>query len=312
MSQKILVTGAAGYLGSILVPELLARGHEVTALDSFMYGQSSLAHVCYHDRFSLVRGDIRSDETMAPLLARADVVIPLAALVGAPLCDRDPVGARTTNLDAPLAMFRRLSKNQRIVMPTTNSAYGKGGGDQPSDEKSPLNPVSSYARLKVEVEHALLSRESSISLRLATAFGMSPRMRIDLLVNDFVHRAVNDGFIVLYESHFRRNYVHVRDVAAAFVHCLDHFDRMAGGAYNVGLSEANLTKLELCERIRRHVPKLVIREEEFQSDPDQRDYVVSNGKIEATGFKAGHSLDFGIQELLKGYRMLRNTRYGNV
>jgi nucleoside-diphosphate-sugar epimerase len=312
MSHHILITGAAGYIGSILVPELLERGHRVTALDNFMYRQNSLAHVCHHERLNLLRGDIRSESVMKSLLAEADVVIPLAALVGAPICDRDPSGARTTNLEAPIAMFRMLSKAQRVIMPTTNSAYGKGGTDHHCDERSPLNPISTYAKHKVEVEHALLSRENSISLRLATVFGMSPRMRIDLLVNDFVYRAVNDEFLVLFEAHFRRNYVHLRDVAGAFLHCLEKFDSMSGEAFNVGLSDANFTKRELCAHIKRHVPKVVVHEEQFHSDPDQRDYLVSNAKIEATGFKARHSLDFGIQELLKGYRMLRNTRYGNV
>jgi nucleoside-diphosphate-sugar epimerase len=310
--MNILVTGGAGYLGSILVPELLAAGHQVTVVDNFMYQQSSLNHVCHHPQFEVVRGDVRSEATMAPLLKRADVIIPLAAYVGAPLCDRDPVGASSTNHDAITAMLKAVSKQQRILMPTTNSAYGSGDADNRCDERSPLNPVSRYAKDKVKVEEELLSHPNAISFRLATVFGMSPRMRIDLLVNDFTYRAVHDRFVVLFESHFKRNYIHVRDVTRAFLHGLEHFDRMRGEIFNVGLSDANVSKKELCDRIRRQLPSFVAIEAPVGEDPDKRNYIVSNAKIEATGFRTAHSLDFGIKELIKGFTMLKNTKYGNV
>ncbi|MBI3044310.1 MAG: SDR family oxidoreductase [Betaproteobacteria bacterium] len=312
MPFQVLVTGGAGYIGSMLVPALLDAGHEVTVIDNFMYGQNSLAAACAHPRFNVVRGDVRDASRVAPLLKRADIVIPLAALVGAPLCQRDPVGAVTTNHDAVIDLFGRLSREQIVIMPTTNSAYGSGNADNSCDEKSELRPISLYAIEKVKVEKVLMARENSISLRLATVFGMSPRMRIDLLVNDFTYRAVTDRFVVLFEGHFKRNYIHVRDVARAFLHGISNVERMGGQIYNVGLSDANLSKRELCEAIRRHVPDFSILEAPVAKDPDQRNYVVSNAKIEATGFKPAHSLDFGIRELIKGYAMIRNTVYGNV
>ena len=312
MHYQILVTGGAGYIGSILVPELLDAGHQVTVIDNFMYGQNSLAAECANPRFNIVRGDVRDPSQIAPLLKYADIVIPLAALVGAPLCKRDPVGAVTTNHDAVLDLFRSLSREQIVLMPTTNSAYGSGNADNYCDEESELRPISLYAVEKVKVEKALMERENSISFRLATVFGMSPRMRIDLLVNDFTYRAVTDRFVVLFESHFKRNYIHIRDVARAFLHGISNLERMGGQIYNVGLTEANLSKWELCEAIRRHVPDFSFLEAPVSKDPDQRNYIVSNAKIEATGFKPAYSLDFGIRELIKGYTMIRNVVYGNV
>lgn len=312
MSYNILVTGGAGYLGSTMVPDLLAAGHKVTVLDNFMYGQASLNHVCHNPDFSVVKGDIRIESTIAPLIAKADVVIPLAALVGAPICSQDPVGAKTTNHDAIMLMLRLLSKEQVVLMPTTNSAYGSGDENNFCTEDSPLRPISQYAIEKVAVEKELMQHPKAISFRLATVFGMSPRMRIDLLVNDFAYRAVKDRAVVLFESHFKRNYVHVRDVSRAFQHGLANFDRMNGQIYNVGLSDANVSKKELCEIIQKHIPQFTFVEAALGSDPDQRNYIVSNAKIEATGFKPKHSLDAGIAELIKGYTMIRNTRYGNV
>ena len=312
MTYKILVTGGAGYLGAILVADLLEAGHSVTVLDNFMYQQNSLAHVCHHTRFRVVRGDVRVESTIRPLVAEADIVIPLAALVGAPICERDPVGAHTINHDAVLLLFSLLSREQRVLMPTTNSAYGSGDANNFCTEESPLNPISKYAVDKVEIEKALMERENVISFRLATVFGMSPRMRIDLLVNDFTYRAVQDRFVVLFESSFKRNFIHVRDVSRVFQHALQNFDTMKNQIYNVGLSDANVSKKELCERIQQYVPEFVFMDAPVGKDLDQRNYIVSNAKIEATGFKQTHSLDFGIQELIKGYGMIRNTRYGNV
>ncbi|HEY2977958.1 MAG TPA: SDR family oxidoreductase, partial [Burkholderiaceae bacterium] len=248
MAYDILVTGGAGYLGSTLVPALLQAGHRVTVLDSFMFKQTSLNHVCHDPNFKVIKGDIRVESTLAPLLKQADIVIPLAALVGAPMCSADPVGAKTVNRDAIAMMLKLLSRQQRVLMPTTNSAYGTGDDNNFCTEESPLRPISIYAREKVEIEGELMQRENAISFRLATVFGMSLRMRIDLLVNDFTHRAVHDRFVVLFEGNFKRNYIHVRDVARVFQHGLANFDAMRGQIYNVGLSEANVSKRELCER----------------------------------------------------------------
>jgi nucleoside-diphosphate-sugar epimerase len=312
MSYNILVTGGAGYLGSTMVPDLLKAGHKVTVLDNFMFQQSSLNHVCNDPNFSIVKGDIRIKSVMQPLVKNADIVIPLAALVGAPLCTLDPVGATTVNHDAISMMIGLLAKDQIVLMPTTNSAYGTGDENNYCTEESPLRPISQYAIEKVGIEKELMQRENVISFRLATVFGMSPRMRIDLLVNDFTYRAVNDKFIVLFESAFKRNYVHVKDVSRAFQHAIGNFGLMKGQIYNVGLSDANVSKKELCERIQNQIPNFVFIEAAFGKDPDQRNYIVSNAKIEATGFKTEYSLDKGIEELIKGYTMIKNTRYGNV
>lgn len=312
MTYNILVTGGAGYLGSTMVPELLHAGHRVTVVDTFMYKQASLNHVCHHQNFTVVKGDIRIENIMAPLLKKADLVIPLAALVGAPICSQDPVGATTVNHDAMIMMLKLLSKQQRVLMPTTNSAYGTGDENNYCTEESPLRPISRYAKEKVEVERALMEHPNAISFRLATVFGMSPRMRIDLLVNDFTYRAVHDRFVVLFESAFKRNYIHVRDVARAFLHAILNYDTMKNQIYNVGLSDANVSKRELCEIIQRQVPEFVVLDAPVGHDPDQRNYIVSNAKLEATGFKPAHSLDSGITELIKGYTMIKNSRYGNV
>ena len=312
MTHNILVTGGAGYLGSTMVPDLLNAGHKVTVLDNFMFQQASLNHVCNNPNFSIVKGDIRIESVMAPLLKKADIVIPLAALVGAPLCNLDPIGATTINHDAITLMIKLLSKQQFVLMPTTNSAYGTGDENNFCTEESPLRPISQYAIEKVGIEKELMQRENAISFRLATVFGMSPRMRIDLLVNDFTYRAVTDRFVVLFESYFKRNYIHVRDVSRAFQHAIDNFDKMKGQIYNVGLSEANVSKKELCQVIQRQVPDFKFIDAPIGKDPDQRNYVVSNAKIEATGFQTSVSLDLGIAELIKGYSMLKNSRYGNV
>jgi len=306
---NILVTGGAGYIGSILVPNLLNEGHNVTVLDNFMYGQTSLNQLCANKQFNVYNGDVRLKHDLFPLLKQADIIIPLAAYVGAPLCNKDPIGATSTNKDAIFMMIDNLSKEQIVIMPTTNSAYGTGTY---CTEESALNPISRYAIDKVEVEKRLLDHSNTISYRLATVFGMSPRMRIDLLVNDFVHRAVKDGFTILFEGHFKRNYIHVSDISNAFIHAINKYDSMKNEVYNVGLSEANISKKELCEIIQKYIPTFTFMEAEVGKDPDQRNYIVSNDKIESTGFKTQMSLDAGIQELIKGYRMIRNTVYGNI
>ncbi len=309
---NILITGGAGYLGSVMVPDFLADGNKVTVVDNFMFHQNSLAAVCADPNFTVVNGDARSEEILKPLLKKADVVIPLAALVGAPLCAKDPVGATATNLDGQLTLLNLLSKDQRVLMPITNSGYGIGEKDKFCTEESPLHPLSLYGKHKVEVEKHALERENTISFRLATVFGMAPRMRIDLLVNDFVYRAVYDRAVVLFESHFKRNYIHIRDVSLAFRHALENFEAMKGEPYNVGLSDANLSKAELCAKIKQHLPYFMPVEAEIGEDPDKRDYIVSNEKIEATGWKPEHPLDLGIEELVKGFTMIRNAIYGNV
>lgn len=312
MSGRILVTGGAGYLGSIMVPELLQQGHAVTVLDSFIFGQSSLLECCAHERFEMVRGDARDAGVLRPLLATVDTVIPLAALVGAPLCQRDRIGTISTNRDAIRTLTELASKQQRIIIPITNSGYGIGQQGVFCTEETPMKPISLYGSTKVEAEHIAFEHGNTISLRLATVFGMSPRMRLDLLVNDFTYRAVTDRFLVVFEGHFKRNYIHVRDVARAFVHALDNFERMKNEPYNVGLSDANLSKLELCARIKEQVPDFLYLEAPIGEDPDKRDYIVSNEKIEKTGFQPAYSLDRGIRELLKGYRIITNSRYSNV
>ena len=310
-TKKILVTGGAGYIGSVLVPELLRHGHAVTVVDNFMYHQTALLDCCHEKALTLVRGDVRDMELMRPLLAGADAVIPLACLVGAPVCAQKPLEARSINLDAVKALLDMSSRRQAFILPITNSGYGIGKAGL-CTEKSPLQPISLYGRLKVELEQHLLNSGHAISLRLATAFGISPRMRLDLLVNDFTYRAVTDRFIVLFEAHFKRNYIHVRDIARAFMHTLDNFDRLQNEPYNVGLSNANLSKMELCLEIKKQVPAFTIMEAPIGHDPDQRNYMVSNAKIEATGFEPQWSLPKGIAELIKGYQIVQRRQFSNV
>ena len=308
--MRFLVTGGAGYIGSVLVPQLLERGHEVTVLDTFARGTTELAACCRYPTFTPVRGDARDERVLNDLAPRADVIIPLAAIVGAPLCNVDPIAARTINQDAIIALSKRVSRNQILVYPTTNSGYGVGEADTFCTEETPLKPISLYGVTKMAAEQMVHER-GGVSLRLATVFGMSPRMRIDLLVNDFTWRAVTDRAVVVFEGHFKRNYIHIRDVAKAFEHVIANYSTMRGQAYNVGLSSANLSKLELCAKIKEHVPAFSYLESPIGEDPDKRNYIVSNEKMEKTGWSPDWSLDAGIKELIRGYSMLRNSRYAN-
>ncbi|MCX6019402.1 MAG: NAD(P)-dependent oxidoreductase [Chloroflexi bacterium] len=310
--MNILITGGAGYIGSVLVPMLLARGHGVTVLDSFMFKSNSLMDCCIYENFRVVRGDCRDESTLRSALKDADVIIPLAALVGAPLCDRDKVGAETINRGAVELLCRIASKEQRIMIPNTNSGYGIGEHGKFCTEDSPLRPISLYGVTKSQAEQAVLERGNSLSFRLATVFGTSPRMRLDLLVNDFVYRAVVDRALVIFEGHFKRNFVHIRDVAAAFEFALENFERMAGKPYNLGLDSANLSKLELCAEIKKQLPQFTYIEAPIGEDPDKRDYIVSNARLLATGFTPQHSLQSGIAELIKAYTIIRGGAFGNV
>lgn len=309
---KILITGAAGYIGSILTPELLKKGYEVVAIDNFMYNQAPLLDVCHYNTLTIVRGDARDKNLISKHIQDVDFIIPLACLVGAPLCDKDPAAAKSVNLDAIKLILELRQQEQKIIFPNTNSGYGIGQKEIHCDETTPLNPISLYGRLKVEAEKALLEAGNAITVRLATVFGVSPRMRLDLLVNDFVYRAVSDRFVVLFEPHFKRNYIHIRDVSRAFIHALENFETMKNESYNVGLSDANLSKLELCEEIEKQIPSFYFVEAEVGEDPDKRDYIVSNEKIEKTGFKPRVSLQEGIAELIKGYQIVKKNQFSNV
>lgn len=310
--MQILVTGGAGYIGSVLVPMLLTEGHCVTVLDNFMYGQSSLLDCCHLKNLTVIRGDVRDKKYLSKLVAKADAILTLACLVGAPVCAKDPETAKAVNFEAVKNIMELMSPRQLLIFPSTNSGYGVGQADIYCDENTPLHPISLYGQLKVDLESILLDKGNCVTFRFATLFGISPRMRLDLLVNDFTYRAVTDRCVVLFEPHFKRNYLHVRDAARAFIHALQNYDEMKGRPYNVGLSDANLSKLELCQVIQKQIPEFHFVTAEYGKDPDQRNYIVSNQRIEATGFKPAVSLDEGIQELIKGFQIIQRNQFSNV
>lgn len=312
MTKQILITGGAGYLGSVMTQRFLDAGYRVTVLDNLMYGQHSLFHFCANPDFEFIYGDVRDEYTLKKILSGVDAIIPLAAIVGAPACQRDPLLARSVNLDAIRLILKLRSNDQLIVYPTTNSGYGTKSGNIYCTEETPLEPISLYGETKVQAEKELLDSSNTITLRLATVFGMSPRMRLDLLVNHFVYAAVTDRYLVIFEKDFKRNYVHIRDVADCFLYCVENAPRMTGKPYNVGLDAANLSKEELALKIKAFVPDFYIHFAEIGSDPDKRNYVVSNERLRQAGFEAQRTIEDGIRELLKGYRMLGRSSMKNV
>ncbi len=312
MKRKVLVTGGAGYIGSVFVPELLKRDYQVTILDNFMYRQNSLLDICYDSNLNIIVGDVRNKSVLKNQIKNHDIIIPLAAIVGAPACDKDLNLSKAINQEQIEDIAKWIGKDQFLLYPVTNSGYGIGEKDIYCTEESDLNPISHYGKTKVEGEKILLEMGNVITFRLATVFGTAPRMRMDLLVNDFVYRAYSDKFIVLFESHFKRNYIHIRDIASVFFHAIENYSTMKGEPYNVGLSNANLSKLELCERIKNHLPEFHIFESDIAKDPDKRDYIVSNDKIESTGWEPQFSIDDGIKELIKFYSYAKINKHNNL
>ncbi|MCK4935044.1 MAG: NAD(P)-dependent oxidoreductase [Simkaniaceae bacterium] len=309
--QHVLITGGAGYIGSVLTPLLLQKGYQVTVVDNLFFKQVSLLNCFEHAHFSFVKGDVCNQALMLPLIQSADIIIPLAAIVGAPACDAHPDHAQQINYDAVEFIIKNKTDLQKMLFPNTNSGYGIGQKEEYCTEKTPLNPVSLYGRLKVAIENMLLDA-GGISFRLATVFGVSPRMRIDLLVNDFTFKACQDRSLVLFEEHFKRNYIHVKDVARAFLFGIENFDKMQGQAYNVGLSSANLSKRELAEKIKVYIKELYIHSAPIGKDPDKRDYIVSNAKLESLGYLPTKSLDEGIQEVITAFPFLKMNHFKNI
>jgi nucleoside-diphosphate-sugar epimerase len=290
----------------------LNKGCAVTVLDTLEYGQHSLFHLCARPQFDFIFGDARNEQVLAPLVRAADVIIPLAAVVGAVACERDPLRAKSLNVDAIRLLTRLRSPGQLIIYPNTNSGYGTKSAECYCTEETPLEPISLYGTTKCQAELELLQLPNVITLRLATVFGASPRPRLDLLVNHFVYAAATDGYLVLFEKDFKRNYIHVRDVADCFIHCMESAAHMSGRAYNAGLEDANLSKIELAEKVKQYLPKLFIHAAAIGSDPDKRNYIVSNARLREAGFVARRSLDDGIRELLIAYRLLGRHPLKNV
>ena len=312
MNKSILITGGAGYIGSVMIPYLLKHNFNVTVIDSLYYNQTSLLQFFSNDNFNFIQGDVTNFEFINKLLPSFDIIIPLAAIVGAPACNSQPELSQKINYEAVVNILENTNEKQKILFPNTNSGYGIGKQEKFCDETSPLNPISLYGKQKVEAEKKLLASKRAISFRLATVFGVSPRMRLDLLVNDFTFRACNDKCITLFEQHFKRNYIHIKDVAKAFLFGINNFDIMKGEAFNVGLSSANLSKFDLCETIKKYLPDFYIHSAKIGEDPDKRDYIVSNQKLENLGWKPEYTLDDGIKEIIAAYPILKINNFKNI
>ena len=318
--NKVLITGGAGYLGSILTQHLLDNGklpfrnvYRVDVMDNLMYEQTSLLHLCSDERFRFIQHDVTDFGFLKSIVSAYDVVIPLAAIVGGPACDKNKELATKVNFEQIKCIVDNLRDDQKLIMPNTNSQYGSS--KEIITEESPFNPLSHYAVTKCDAEDYIMNSGNGVCLRLATVFGSSPRMRTDLLVNDFVHKALVDGYIILFESHFKRNYIHVKDIANTFLFCIENYDKMKGDVFNVGLSDANLSKLELAETVKKYIHNFVIKEDDYKTDFDNRDYIVSNEKLENLGWKPKYTIEDGINELIYAYQMIikhNNRNFTNL
>ncbi len=301
--MKVLITGGAGYLGSVIVGKILNAGDEVVVLDKLLFNQTSLLQYTSNPNFKFIYGDVRNESLLEKLCKEADAIIPLAAIVGFPACAADPQLAKEINFKQ-IVNIVRFSKGKKILYPNTNSGYGIAEGQTECTEESPLTPISVYGQTKCDAENFLRTSTDAITFRLATVFGVSPRMRTDLLVNDFTYKAITDKYIVVFERNFKRNFIHVEDVASAFLFMLYGYEFYKGEVFNVGLSSANLSKQELLEKIQSHVKDFAVSYNDYYEDPDKRDYIVSNAKIEDTGWKPEWDLDRGIKQLIQGYQMI--------
>ena len=304
--KKVLITGGAGYLGSVLTEVLLNKGYVVTIVDNLIYKQTSVAPFAYHQNFNFILGDVTDVSTLKPLVNSHDIIIPLAAIVGMPACKAQPELTVKVNYEQVKNITKWITNDQMVLIPNTNSQYGSS--TEIITEESPFKPLSLYAETKCDAEKAVLDSGNGIALRLATVFGMSYRMRMDLLVNDFVYKALTDGYLVLFESHFIRNYIHIRDIANTFLFMIENYEKCNNNAFNVGLTSANCTKLDLAKKIQKFIPDLVIVENNFKQDFDQRNYMVSNSKLESFGWQPAFTLEDGIQELIKGYQLINKFK----